>query len=59
MTLEPLTVSPEAIDLARVNAALKNTKPQPGFTWCAPCGANKPRHLCDFEAEAKTGGGEP
>lgn len=44
MMLEPLTVSPEAVDLARVNAALRNTKPQPGFEWCAVCGANKEKH---------------
>ena len=35
---------PHAVDLARVNAALRNTKPQPGFEWCAVCGANKAKH---------------
>lgn len=55
MMLEPLTVSPEAVDLARVNAALKNTKPQPGFVWCAVCGSNKPAHEHEPVKRAKNG----
>lgn len=44
MMLEPLTVSPEAVDLARVNAACATAKVTPGHSWCSTCGANKPAH---------------